>query len=438
MHTDRYGNPLTSGSVDATEAYCDGLDCLLAATAGMEEAFQRAVDLDDQFALGHLGLARSRRILGMGGDVSGPLERARKLSSRVCRQEQSLIHCLGLLLEGDSVGAWAAIQLHVSSYPRDVLAVQPSTGVFGLIGFSGRPGREQEHREWCASLAPHFGKDWWFLAQLGFAQVESGDVSNGRLALERSLELNPHNANAAHYYGHALYEQGQHQTGSDWLGRWITGYDAMGPMNCHLQWHLALWALYLGEPDRMRAIWASHIVPEKAIGPPINVLTDGVSLLHRAKLAGQYMPSGAWNNLAEYANRHFPSPGVSFADVHRVLACAMAGDDVGVGSLRQTELGPAADLVSAMARIFEAFAEEDWSAVVTEFGEVMPNHARIGGSRAQRDLIEHTLAFAMNQVGDVAGARSRLSDNRPEVLTSYVIEGLMPMPGSTPAESVEP
>ena len=239
MHADRYGNPLSSGSADACLAYKEGLDRLLAATAGMEACFRRAVEADDGFALGHLGLARARKILGQGGDIAGPLSRARELSRQASLQEQGLVHCIGTLLTGDGVSAWKAIRAHVTRYPRDVLAVQPTTGVFGLIGFSGRADREKEHRDWCEFLAPHFDGDWWFLAQLGFARVESGDAEVGRLDLLRSLEGNPDNANAAHYYGHALYELGQHAEGSDWLTRWMRGYEATGPMSCHLYWHLA-------------------------------------------------------------------------------------------------------------------------------------------------------------------------------------------------------
>ena len=88
MHTDRYGNPLSSQSAAAREAYVAGLDRLLEATAGMEEAFRQAVAADEDFALAHLGLARARKMLGQGGDVAGPLARARALADGSSLQER--------------------------------------------------------------------------------------------------------------------------------------------------------------------------------------------------------------------------------------------------------------------------------------------------------------------------------------------------------------
>ena len=46
----------------------------------------------------------------------------------------------------------------------------------------------------------------------------------------------------------------------------------------------------------------------------------------------------------------------------------------------------------------------------------MSDHARIGGSRAQRDLIEHAMASALMKQGKTAAAELLLATRRP-VLT---------------------
>src|SRR3974377_748340 len=48
--------------------------------------------------------------------------------------------------------------------PRDAMALAPSTGVFGLIGFSGKAGREGDQLALLEPLATHYCNDWWFWA----------------------------------------------------------------------------------------------------------------------------------------------------------------------------------------------------------------------------------------------------------------------------------
>ncbi len=424
MESDRYGNPLGSASADARLAYQAGLDQLLASADGAEESFARAVSADEGFALAHLALARSRRIMGQGGDIATPLSRARRLARNCSSQERSQIHCLGLLLEGDSQAAWRAIKEHVKAYPRDALVVQPTTGVFGLIGFSGRPGREAEHLAWCDALSPHYPDDWWFLGQHGFARVEAGRLEPGGKDIERSLAIHPGSATGAHYHAHLLYESGRHREGFEYLATWIGDCDTPGPLHCHLCWHMALWALQLGWPDRMWDIWQTEIAPEHAIGPPINVLTDGVSLLFRAEIAGISVQRDLWDGLAEYAQTHFPTSGISFVDAHAVLAHARAGDGEMVASITGSTAGTAAGHVGTLARAFEAMNAGDWPAATAELTEILPDHERLGGSRAQRDLIEFFLALTLVRQGRADEAGKMLLTRRPQVACRPPVQDL--------------
>ena len=63
MLKDRYDNLLATGSEAARDAYVDGVDRLLAADISTEQAFQRAIEADDGFALSHAALARAWQIL---------------------------------------------------------------------------------------------------------------------------------------------------------------------------------------------------------------------------------------------------------------------------------------------------------------------------------------------------------------------------------------
>ncbi|WP_204268150.1 hypothetical protein, partial [Escherichia coli] len=69
---DRYGNELSTSSVAARDAYLAGVDSLMAATPGMDTAFQASVEADDGFALGHISLARAKQLLGRGHEAKAP------------------------------------------------------------------------------------------------------------------------------------------------------------------------------------------------------------------------------------------------------------------------------------------------------------------------------------------------------------------------------
>ena len=60
---DRYGNELGTQSVAAQEAYLAGAESLMAATPGMDGHFRKAVEADENFALGHISLARAKQLL---------------------------------------------------------------------------------------------------------------------------------------------------------------------------------------------------------------------------------------------------------------------------------------------------------------------------------------------------------------------------------------
>ena len=62
MNRDRYDLPLTTGSDRAAAHYRDGVDCMLSAWHGAEDAFDKAIAEDPTFALAHIGRARLHQL----------------------------------------------------------------------------------------------------------------------------------------------------------------------------------------------------------------------------------------------------------------------------------------------------------------------------------------------------------------------------------------
>jgi len=256
--------------------------------------------------------------------------------------------------------------------------------------------------------------------------VERVLATDEALALiERSMQGNPRSAHGAHVKVHVLYEMGEMAKSLDYLEGWMPEFDRRGLLHCHMSWHVALSALALGKVDRAWEVYRAAVHPGASWGPAINVVSDSASFLWRSELSGQPRRPELWQQVSRYALEAFPKAGVPFADVHAALAHAASGDPTAldrlVGELRaRLEAGklPPGPVVPLLAEAFFAYANEDWEGAMRKLEEALPETVRIGGSRAQRDLVETTLLATYLKIGRVEHARKLVAariDRRPVV-----------------------
>ena len=420
MLTDQYGNGLTTTSQAARDAYVMGLELLLAGQAGVTAAFERATQEDAGFALGWAGLARAKQYEDAIPAARAAIARAVGLSGGATAREASHINVFHLLLSGQVPEAYAAVRAHAEEWPRDAMVAQTSTSVFGLIGFSGVAGREAETLAFVAGLLPHYGEDWWMISQYAFALCETGNLAKADSVIDHALSLKADSAHGAHVRSHVSYEMGQTDVGRAYLASFMDGYDPGGVLHTHLNWHEALWALEQGDIDMMWAKVDSAVAPASGSkSPAINVLTDTAAILHRATMAGVPVPQARWQSVSDYAQAKFPNTGTAFVDVHAALAHAMAGRREALERIISAPAGPAGDLVQAYARAFRAVAAENWAEAADLLTRSMIDLERMGGSRAQRDMIEQTLLTALVKQGKEREARDIAALRRP-ILASAV------------------
>ncbi len=108
--------------------------------------------------------------------------------------------------------------------------------------------------------------------------------------------------------------------------------------------------------------------------------------------------------------------------MHAALSHAMAGQGDRLAYIAETAKGFAGDLVQPVARAWGAIANENWSAALEELVQVMGSTERLGGSRAQRDLLELTYANVLLKLGQTEEARRCLSTRRPVLSVSPPIK----------------
>jgi tetratricopeptide (TPR) repeat protein len=420
MLADRYDLSLSTACSAARDAYVQGCDLALTLYPGAIEAFDRAIATDPGFALAHAGKAQ---VLMREGDVAAArtaLAAAKEVAADLSAREASHIAYFDLAFAGRADAAIDALYAHLTEWPRDALVLATAANPNGLIGASGRIGQKHQIAALMDSLAPHYGDDWWFLAHHAMALSEDGQLAAARPKIERSVTTNPNNAHGTHGFAHVCYESGERDTARTYLSSWLATYPRDGFFHGHLNWHLALCEIQARNWAEALALYRDAIALERHSGGPQQRISDGAAFLWRSELAGQPRDAAAWRTLFDYANRALPQPGSGLADLHVILAQAVMGDAAGLDTrayqiedLARAERYPSGSYLPALSRGFAAFERGDFTGAIETLAPLARENERIGGSRAQHDLIEFTLLKAYLNADRLDEARRLLSARRP-------------------------
>ena len=419
MLTDRYGLSLSTASADARDAYVEGCDLALTFYPGAVRAYDHAIAADPGFALAHAGKAQVLMREGNVAAARAALAAAKETAAGLSDREASHIAFFDLAFAGHTDAAIAALYTHLTVWPRDALIVSSGANPNGLIGGSGRIGQKRQIATLMAGLAPHYGDDFWFLSYHAMALSEDGQLAAARAKIEQSLATNANNAHGAHGFAHVCYESGELDTARTFLSRWLAAYPREGFFYGHLSWHLSLCEIQAGEWTTALRLYRDAIALDRHSGGPQQKISDGAAFLWRSELAGQPRDPAAWQALYGYANSELPRPGSGLADLHVILAQAVMGDDAAleirarqIEELANEGRYPSGSYLPALACGFAAFERGDFSAAIEALAPLAGENERIGGSRAQHDLIEFTLLRAYLRADRLEEARHLLSARR--------------------------
>jgi len=420
MLTDRYELPLSTASSAARDAYIEGCEAKLTMYPGAIEGFDRAILADPGFALAHAARAQLLLERGDAAAARASMATANSLAAGLSAREASHIAFFDLLAAGDAEAALSALPAHLDAWPRDALVLATTAFTNGLIGSSGRTGQKRALLDLLDWLAPSYGDDWWFTAHHGMALSESGQRDAARPKIDRSLAQNPNNPWAAHARAHLSYEEGDPNAARAFLASWLTTYPRNGLLYSHLSWHLALGDLEAGDPLSAFRLFRETFSPDVHSGPPRGKVNDAVSFLWRWELAGHPRDAEAWRMMHDFANNAFPRAGVAFSDMHIALAQVVAGDDAAleaharqIDELARNGRYPSGPCVPAVSLAFALFERRDFSAAIDALQPIAGELERLGGGRAQLDLVEFTLVKAYLGADRLDDARRMLSVRRP-------------------------
>jgi len=302
----------------------------------------------------------------------------------------------------------------VIEHPRDLVAIQTAHVIDFYLGDSimlrDRPAQVLPH--WSAEV-PGFGH---LLGMHAFGLEEMANYARAEDAGRRALDLNARDPWAVHAVQHVFEMQGRVHDGVLWLG--ATSPDWAGSaLSFHNWWHLAVHYLELGE------IQAALDLYDRLIHPNASVvaleLVDASQLLWRISLRNSDVGT-RWKELADCWALPAEGGYYAFNDVHALMAYASAGrEDLArrmMAMLEQRAEGTdtnghnTREVGLPLARAIVAMAAGRPAEAAEWLLPIRSRASRIGGSHAQRDLVQLTCIEAALRCGNGRLARALASE----------------------------
>jgi hypothetical protein len=396
---DQRGHPVTGASVRALEHYELALKLFLSHRGDPLAAARIAVLEAPGFAAARqleawlLVCSRDRRDTDAARAAH---EGARGLPMNA--RERLHAAALDAVLGGDVPRMLQLLSAIEAVAPLDIVAFAVAN-IFDLF-LGNVAGPAQRTARAFAHWSPGMPGYHAILSMHAFALEENGEYGRAEEAALCALEDEPRDLRAHHAMAHVHEMRGDPQAGVRWMGERSAAWIIEGSGATHHWWHLALFHLQLGDTEHALRIYDKRIAPAGTLAG----LIDASALLWRAGLAGAGL-GARWQALAADWAPRAADANCAFNDVHAMMAFAGAGrEDLARELLAaQERLAARPGPIGAMTRLvglptsraLHAYGRGDFAAAGRLLRALPPVAHRIGGSQAQRDVLELTRHSAL-------------------------------------------
>ena len=440
MTQDAQGHHLSGATGAAVTAYDQAVRAFNLVHGDAPGLFDTARQAAPDFAMAHLGKAWVYALAndpGLLTQVEVLVETARPLTLN--EREQSHLAALSHLVHGARAAAVAVLDRHLMRYPFDLVAHQGAAVTDGFLG------RFPWVRDRSARALPFWSKDQpgygTLLAMHGFGLEEAGDYRRAEDESREAAGLEPLSFWPHHTVAHVMEMTGRPEDGLGWMAAREALWSTPSHMNqVHIWWHKALFHLELGQYDAALALYDG---PMRATQRPVALsLTNATALLWRLDTLGCDI-GDRWREQADLWQEHADGKCLVFTDIHAAMAELRSGEASAVERRLKAMRETAASGVEAAGLyrtvgipIVEGLAAFHRGAYAEAVDLLLPVRFdlwQIGGSHAQRDVVDWTLTEAAMRAGqrDVAlslaherlGTRSRSAPNRRFLRHAEAIAG---------------
>lgn len=417
MTIDRQGNAVSGATAEAVELYDRAVEAFNIYRGDPVGLLDQAIETAPGFAMAHIVKAH---LLGLATEPDATRDAkailANVKSLRLSEREASHVAALDLLVEGEWTAAATALDHHHANYPYDIVALQSGH----LMDFYRANARSLRDR--IARVVPRWSADMpgysVLLGMHAFGLEESGDYGRAEDTGRRALDLQPLDCWAHHAVAHVMEMQGRAEDGIGWMFArepYWSGDDNF--FRVHNWWHRALCHLDLEQPDEVLALYDGPIRQDRSM--VALDMVDASALLWRLSLSGHDV-GNRWQELASAWDSHADGRTYPFNDWHAVMAYLGAGrtgdvDRIVNGyrkSAEQSEtIAWGKQTALPLVEGFTAFWRGDYEAAAGLLHSARFIANAFGGSHAQRDIIDWTLAEATLR-GGLTGMAEALANER--------------------------
>jgi len=406
MIQDAQGHHLSGATAESAAAYDQAVRAFHLVHGDAVGLFDAARGAGPNFAMAHLGKAWVLAIAndpGLMRQAETLVETVRPLSLN--EREQAHLAALGHLVRGARAAAVAVLDRHLMRYPFDLVAHQATALMDGFLG------RFHWVRDRSARALPLWSKDrpgyGTLLAFHAFGAEEAGDYARAEDESRTAAELEPLSFWPHHTVAHVMEMTGRPEDGLGWMAAREPWWSTPQHLNqVHIWWHKALFHLELGQYEAALALYDG---PMRATQRLVALsLTNAAALLWRLDTLGCDI-DGRWGELAALWEGRADGKCLVFADIHAAMAELRSGQEPLVERRLAWMRATAADGAEAaglyrtvgipVVEGLTAFHRGAWAEAVALLLPVRFDLWQIGGSHAQRDVVDWTLTEAAARAG---------------------------------------
>jgi hypothetical protein len=421
---DAQGHDLSGATTEAIDYFDRAVRAFALIYGDAAGLYDAALKASPMLVMAYLGKAWPLSLANdplMAISAQGLLDKARDLPMN--ERERAHLTALSHAVVGHRASAVAILDRHLMSHPFDLVAHMAALQMDGHLGrFPWARDRSARALPQWSTAQESYGILQSFYA---FGLEEAGEYARAEDTARAAAELEPFGYWPHHCVSHVMEMMGRPKDGLAWMEEREGFWSSKDNLNrVHIWWHKSLFHVELGERDAALRIYDGPILA--TMRPASMSICNAAAVLWRLDMLGCEL-GDRWQNLAAKWEGHANGKLYVFPDIHAAMTELRAGHisafERRLKAMRETaaevtELGAIyRDIGLPVVEGLRAFHQGAYARAVDHLLPARFDLWKMGGSNAQRDVIDWTLAEAAVRAGqrDIALslAHERLA-TRPE------------------------
>jgi tetratricopeptide (TPR) repeat protein len=407
---DRWGVPVRGATPEGIAALDDAVESLLALAGDPVAGAAAAAAAASQMVLAPVYLAYLSLYRMTAAGVAEAARIVTGIEPAPAGSREALhLQAARSWAAGDWTGAVRALERALVANPRDALALKVAQDMYFFLG-SRLDLRDVAAR--VLTAWPEGQPGWGYVQGMyAFGLEENGDYRQAEIRARAALAHNRLDVWSVHALAHVHEMEGTQEAGIEFMAATLPGWRG-SYFAVHNWWHQALFHLELGELNSALALYDEQIRARRSL--EWLDIVDAAALLWRLALFGADVTERAGRLADDIEPLLESDPVYIFNDWHAVMAFGLAGrherNQRVLDSNRRLAVGTNRD-VAGLAGLtllegFGAFAAGRPADTLEALIDIRQIASVVGGSHAQRDVIDLTLLAAAARAGESRVARA--------------------------------